>query len=355
MKIQTTNDNQKSKHTKILKAIVWVFIIATSYLSVAAAYRSGTETDLKPSETALREKIEAYKQFKRDYEDKDFQLDSYPLRRVEHINGKSKTSTFEIYRITYGQVADNSKEYDKSRKQFVKNPNNSLTGKKTVCPTGLYMEDYTESRMHPNVMCSEDVEHSYPISLILKTLSKDELPEIAIIYEFNDGDLDIQFDLDKGRNKELVEKLYKKLQLTDEKNDEKRKAVIMEPIFPTRNQRLTPTYVDEDKDGDPEFVLVPYCIDGSFFDDDPGNDSVQVAFKYKLVTKKDLAGKTFEERKMLEKRLGLWMWDKPSEILTSFSENPGPDIAFSDIGKVMNNEIIDPTPDGNFDKYEFLY
>jgi len=58
---------------------------------------------------------------------------------------------------------------------------------------------------------------------------------------------------------------------------------------------------------------------------------------------------------MLEKRLGLWMWDKPNEILTSFSENPGPDIAFSDIGKVMNNEIIDPTPDGNFDKYEFLY
>jgi hypothetical protein len=355
MKIQTTNDNQKSKHTKILKVIVWIFIIATSYLSVATAFRSGTETDLKPSETSLREKIEAYKQFKRDYEDKDFQLDSYPIRRVEHNNGKSKASTLEIYRITYGMVADNIKEYDKSRKQIVKNPTNSPKGKIPVCQTRLYLEDYTESGMHPDVMCLEDVEHSYPISLILNTLFKDELPEIAIIYEFNDGDLDIQFDLDKGRNKELVEKLYKKLHRADEKNDEKRQAVIMEPIIPTRNQRLTPTYVDEDKDGEPEFVLVPYCIDGSFFDDDPGNDSVQVAFKYKLVTKKDLAGKTFEERKKLEKRLGLWMWDKPSEILTSFSENPGPDIAFSDIGKVMNNEIIDPTPDGNFDKYEFLY
>lgn len=354
MKMQTANDNQQSKHVKILKAIVWIFIIATSYLSVAAAYRSGTETDLIPSETALRVQIEAYKRFKRNYEDKDFQLDSYPIQRVEHRNGKSKASTFEIYRITYGMIADNIKEYGGSRKQIVQNPTNSQINGIPHCMSSLYLEDYTGSGMYPDTTCLEEAEHSYPIALILDTLSAEELQEVSIIYEFNDGDLDIQFDLDTGRDKDLVENLYEKLHRVDEKNDEKKPAVIMEPIIPTRNQRLTPAYVDGDQDGEPEFVLVPYCIDGSFFDDDPGNDAVQVAFKYKLITKKDLAGKSFEERKMLEKRLGLWMWDKPSEILTNFSENPGPDIAFSDIGKLMNNEIIDPTPDGNFDKYEFL-
>ncbi len=77
--------------------------------------------------------------------------------------------------------------------------------------------------------------------------------------------------------------------------------------------------------------------------------------KYKLVTRKDLMGKSTAERKGLEKRMSLWMWDKPNKILTSFNDNPGPDIVFYDLGKVVDSEIIDARPDGNFDKYEFLY
>ena len=129
----------------------------------------------------------------------------------------------------------------------------------------------------------------------------------------------------------------------------------MEPIIPTDNQRVSLTYLDEDKDGELDFVLIPYCINGSYFDEDPTNNSIQVALKYKLVTRKDLAGKTLEERNALGKRIGLWMWDKPSEILTSFTEHPGPDIVFYDVGKVVNSRIIDPKPDGNFDRYKFLY
>jgi hypothetical protein len=129
----------------------------------------------------------------------------------------------------------------------------------------------------------------------------------------------------------------------------------MEPIIPTTNQRITVSYIDTDKDGEPDFVLIPYCINGSYFDEDPGNNTIQVALKYKLVTHKDLKGKTRLERKALEKRIGLWMWDKPSEILASFCENPGPDIVFYDYGKVENSEIVDSTPDGKFDNYEFLY
>ncbi|MCW9016607.1 MAG: hypothetical protein OQJ89_06570, partial [Kangiellaceae bacterium] len=56
-------------------------------------------------------------------------------------------------------------------------------------------------------------------------------------------------------------------------------------------------------------------IDGSFFDNDPDNNTIQIALKYKLVTQKDLQGRTLSERIALEKRMGLWMWDKPSAIL----------------------------------------
>jgi len=49
------------------------------------------------------------------------------------------------------------------------------------------------------------------------------------------------------------------------------------------------------------------------------------------------------------------MWDKPSEILASFSENPGPDIVFYDFGKVVDSVVIDERPDGKFDRYKFLY
>jgi hypothetical protein len=352
--MEVSNDDQKPKHVNKLKAIIWVFVIAASFLSVAAAYKDVAESDLNASNTTLRKKIETYKKFKAHYEDKDFHLDSDPMRRVEHINGKSTTSSFDIYRITYGVIADNIKEYGKSRKQIVQNPTNSRMSGTPTCQIGLYLEDYTRSGMYPDITCLEEAEHSYPISLIINTLSEEELKEVAIIYEFNDGDLDIQFSIDKGRNKGLIEKLYNKLHRADEKNDEKRQEAKMEPIIPTRNQRLTAAYIDEDKDGEADFVLIPYCINGSFFDDDPGNNSIQVALKYKLVTRKNLKGITPIKRNALEKRMGLVMWDKPIEILTSFSEQPGPDIAFYDLGKVVNSRIIDSEPDGKFDKYEFL-
>jgi hypothetical protein len=251
-------------------------------------------------------------------------------------------------------IADNIEEYGKCRKQIVRNPTNPQTCKSLVCQNGLYVEEYDESGTYPKVTCLEE-EDSYPISLIFNALSEEELNYIAIIYEFSDGDLDIQFSLDTGRDKKFVEKVFNKLDQSDEKIDQNRPAVKMEPIIPTNNQRITVSYIDTDKDGEPDFVLIPYCINGSYFDEDPGNNTIQVALKYKLVTHKDLKGKTPPERKALEKRIGLWMWDKPSEILTSFSENPGPDIVFYDFGKVENSEIVDSTPDGKFDKYEFLY
>jgi hypothetical protein len=355
MMLQRFDDNRKSTPFNKLKSIAAVFALATAFFIVGAAHVAETKPNSTPSKISFREKVEQYKKFKEKYEDKDFQLTSYPVHRVEHGNGKSSTYAFNVYHITYGVIADNIKEFGKSRKQIVRNPTNSQRRETPVCQSRLFVEDYNESGIYPEVTCLEEAEHSNPISLIVNTLSKEELKDVAIIYEFTDGDLDIQFSLDKGRDKKLVERLYAKLKRADEKMDENRQAVKMEPIIPTKNQRITAAYMDEDKDGEPDFVLIPYCINGSFFNEDPGNNTIQVALKYKLVTGKDLAGKTRKERKVLENRIGLWMWDKPCEILTSFSENPGPDIVFYDFGKMVYSKIIDPKPDGKFDKYEFLY
>jgi len=49
------------------------------------------------------------------------------------------------------------------------------------------------------------------------------------------------------------------------------------------------------------------------------------------------------------------MWDKPSQTLASCSENPGPDIVFCGIGKVVDSVVLEARPDGQFDKNEFLY
>jgi hypothetical protein len=350
---QTNYGGKRLKRFKNLKSILCAFFIVAAFISIGAAYRSGTEPELQPSEIALQQKIEAYKKFKARYEDKDFQLDSYPVRRMEHVNGKSNAYSFNIYRITYGIIADNIKEYGKSRKQIVQNPTNLQMGKKPDCRHQLYVEDYTGFGKF--LTCLEDAEHTYPISLLLDTLTAEELKDVAIIYEFNDGDLDIQFSLDKGSDKTFVESLYLKLKQADEQHDEKRQEVSMAPIIPTRNQRITSSFIDEDNDGELDYALVPYCVNGSFFDDDPDNNAIQIALKYNLVTRKDLQGKTLRQRQALEKRMGLWKWDNPSEILTSFTEHPGPDIVFYDLGTVVNSRIIDPKPDGKFDKYEFLY
>jgi hypothetical protein len=355
MKKPFCNKRRQQKTYKRSKTIFIFTTIAATLFIAGAVHTVETPLDKKPYQITLREKIETYKKFKEKYEDKDFQLNSYLVNRTEHINEELKSFSFNSYHITYGIIADNIKEYGKSRKQIVQNPTFLKAGMAPDCQSGRYVEDYSESRLHPEISCTESAKHSFPVSLVLKTLSEEELNDVAVIYEFNDGDLDIQFAIDKGRDKELVERLSAKLKQADEKIDEKRRAVKMEPIIPTANQRVSVSYLDENKDGELDFVLIPYCINGSYFDDDPGNNSVQVALKYKLVTRLDLAGKSQEESDTLAKRIGLWKWDRPSEILTSFTDHPGPDIVFYDIGKVVNSKIVDPKPDGNFDRYKFLY
>lgn len=327
------------------KILVTGFALAIFSNPFTLAKTQATNTTIK-KETLLEEKIEKYKKFKSLYEDKDFLLKSYHVERYEAIDGETKRSSFDNYHIAYGIIEDNFRGYRGKSKRYIQ-----IKGK-------WYLEDLNRSIIHPKITLLEDVKNlPYPVSLVFKTLSEEESKMIIAIYSFNDGDIDIHFTFGKESDKNIVEPIYQKLKKADEKNDEKKPKVKMEPIIPTKNQWLlfSTLPIDEDRNGEPDHVLIPYCIDGSCFDNDLDNNRVQVGLKYRLVTKKDLEGKKGEERKYLEERMGCWIWDKPGEILIDFDEaKAGPDIIFYDIGKVKDGTVIDEEPDGKFDKYEFL-
>ena len=355
MLIKTIKFNKSLLFFKAVALALFTIVLAGSFYLADQAHTAISYPEAPVANYALQDKIEQYKKFKATYEDKDFRLEFTPVKRTEHGSDTVRSYTFMDYHIVYGITEDNFQEYNPYSKQITRNPKYSDRDSRPVCRSGFFVEGYRESTTLPEVACLDEVEKSYPIELIFNTLSKKEMERVATIYDFKDGDVDIRFSFEKGRNKRFVAGLLNRLKDADELNDARRPEAQMHPVIPTDNQRVTAILLDENKDGEPEFVFLPYCIDGSFFDQNPANDTFQVGLKYKLVTKKDLVGKTDVERKALENRMGLWMWDKPSEILASFSENPGPDIVFFDIGRVVDSVVVDEKPDGKFDRYEFLY
>jgi hypothetical protein len=353
-----TKTNKTYKSQIIFKAValaIFALVLVGRFFMADQAHTAISYPESLPQDSALQAKIEQYKKFKATHEDKDFRLKGTPVKRTEQGSDTARSYSFMVYHIAYGITEDNFREYNPYSKQIIRNPIYNDLGSSPVCRSGFFVEEHRKSASLAEVTCLDDTEKSYPIALILNTFSKKETEHVVTIYEFEDGDIDIRFSFEKGSDKKFVAGLFKKLKDADELNDARRPETKMHPIIPTDNQRVTAVFLDEDKNGEPESVLLPYCINGSFFDRDPHNNSFQVGLKYKLVTKKDLAGITAAERKVLEDRLGLWKWDKPSEILASFSENPGPDIVFYDIGKVVNSVVVDERPDGQFDRYEFLY
>ncbi len=335
--------------------IGFALIIFTSFFGFDAAPARIADPELKSFRTTRQAKIEAYKKFKKLYEDKDFALKSRSMTRTTTLNGTSAVSRFAIYSIEYGITADNRSEYSRNCKRIVRTPTRQESSKIPQCQKPFYVERYGQTGLNPELGCFDVNAHSDPVVLMFEVLSEAELKNIVLITEYYDGDVDVQFSFEKATDRNFVQKVLAKLQTADEKNDAKIPPTQMSPIIPSAHQRISIAYIDDDNNGEPEYVLLPYCINGSYFDQDPHNNAVQVGLKYALVTQSDVALKAASERPDMQKRLGLWKWGRPTEILISFCENPGPDIVFYDLGKVVNGMIIDPEPDGEFDKYEFLY
>ena len=304
----------------------------------------------------LGKKVEAYKRFKAHYEDKDFHIKSWPFNRTSYHRGRVEKVSHTLYTLSYGTVVDKLKNYNKNVRRIVHSPTDAQVVNNLACEDGLYFEHYDPTGMHPDTSCLKETGNlSYAMKLIFATLTEAEQGAIVLVNEFPEGDLDIQFTADKAADLDFVTTIWQKLAAADEMNDQRRPPTRMEPIIPDEYQLVSISYIDLQKDGEPEFVLLSYCIDGSYFDEDPSNNTVQVGLKYKLITMSDLANKEASQRAALEKRLGLWMWDKPVEILISFADHPGPDIVFDDRGVVIDGSVIDPAPDGEFDHFEFLF
>ncbi len=337
------------------KLFVLAGIIFISLFNANPAPAKIADTDSIKIPKTRQEKIKAYKEFKKQYEDKDFELKSRFITRTKTLNGKVVVSRFAVYHIDYGTIADTRDAYNRNCKRILRTPTRKESSKIPDCNKSLYVEKYDESGLHPAIKCFQPDEHSYPVKLIFEGLSEEEVEHVVLINEFNEGDSDIHFSYEKATDRKFMQKVLNKLQKADEKNDDNAPQTQMSPIIPSAHQRVSIAYIDGDKNGEPDSVLLPYCINGSYFDQDPFNNAVQVGLKYALITKSDLALRTASDQPGAQKRLGLWKWDRPTEILISFCENPGPDIVFYDLGKVVNGMIIDPEPDGKFDQYEFLY
>ena len=110
---------QRKQKFHTFAKIPLIFIAITATLVVAAAVHTiEMPADKKANQGTLSQKIETYKKFKEKYEDKDFELSSYPVSRSRHVRGEIKSHSFDVYHITYGIVADNIKEYDKRRNRL---------------------------------------------------------------------------------------------------------------------------------------------------------------------------------------------------------------------------------------------
>lgn len=351
-----------TRGSRIFRYILTVPVIVVSFVTTAVFFlpwdvgvlAAGHQTAERGN--GLHEKIEAYKRFKEQYEDKDFRLNTWPVRRTSYHLGRFETVLNNVYTLSYGTVEDKLKDYNKNARRIVHSPTDAQTVADLVCEDGLYLEQYDQTGMHPETSCLNDADHySYPIKLIFDTLDESQIRSIILINEFPTGDVDIQFIPEKEGDLGYINNVWGKLAQADERNDQTFAPTRMEPIVPDENQRVSISYIDLEDDDEPEYVLLSYCIDGSYFDADPTNNAVQVGLKYKLITRRDLEGKNAFQKSGLEARLGLWMWKKPVEILISFADHPGPDIVFNDLGIVIDDWVIDPEPDGEFDHFEFLF
>jgi len=97
-----------------IKLIGLALIIATNLFQLNQASARITDADSKKTDTTHQEKIEAYLKFKRQYEDKDFELKYLPMTRTRTLKETSAVSQFGIYHIEYGSIAEQRDAYNRN-------------------------------------------------------------------------------------------------------------------------------------------------------------------------------------------------------------------------------------------------
>ena len=139
MLIKAIQNSDSKKLFRAAALAVFTIFLAGRFFIVGPAHTAVSHGGSAEKDTALQEKIEKYKKFKKKYEDKDFRLIGTPVKRTELSNGTTRSYDFNVYHIVYGITEDNFREYNGYSKQITRTPIHPVQGSSPVCQSGLYM------------------------------------------------------------------------------------------------------------------------------------------------------------------------------------------------------------------------
>jgi len=269
------------------------------------------------------ERVQQYKQFYNEYQDKDYKI--------------RKSETHELIDIIHGHnIHDNiRKEFSELFDMYLPQINKEYFNYKGADASWYFTPYKSKYESKEAIALEELAEEALP--QVMKDILK--LPEdlqkkiMSILYYPVDGDSWIIFKIDTEES--VIKNILENLKNIDEQND-KNKIYDdnIKPIMPTENQLLPYNlffppirYVDTDGDGEYDYTIELYCTDGTWFDPELEKANYTVMEWYEV---KDFIKK----------------YDKPSRITIDF-----------DIGKEYEHqgfdiEFYDKDLDGYFENYE---
>lgn len=288
------------------------------------------------------ERVAQYRQFYKEYNDKDYKIKNSGTR-VRSVDKEIKTE--EVIEILYGNnLHDNTRDrYSRFFDSCMPKIDKQMFNYKGP-DSSWYFVPFKELYEEREALPLESLEKEKVPQVVkdVLTLPKDLQKEILSIVRYHhDNDFWIMFY--PGAEGETVRKIYDHLKSLDEARDLKQKGLEgqIQPIIPTENQLLPLdpfflpiVFVDENDDGKADYMVELYCTNGTWFDS-------EADIKYITLTR-------WFELEQSDEKIGPKKHDKPFKITLDF-----------DIGKDYEEDgydinFYDENHDGYFERYELI-
>lgn len=289
------------------------------------------------------ERVAQYRQFYKEYNDKDYKI-KHTGTRVRSVDKEIRIE--ELIEIMYGNnIYDNTRErYSRFFGSYQPKIDKQMFNYKGPESSWYFIpfkDLYEEKEALPLEILDKE-----KLPQVLKdvlTLPKDLQENIlSLVHYHHDNDFWIMFY--PGVEEQIVRKIYDHLKSLDEARDVKQKDFEgqIQPVIPTENQLLPldPFFppvvlVDENNDGKADYLVELYCIDGSWF-----NSKAETRYINLL--------QWFELKQNPSKDESLRKYDKPFKIMIDFDRGKDYEEESYDI------EFYDENHDGNFERYELI-
>jgi len=288
------------------------------------------------------ERVAQYKQFYKEYHDRDYKIKNTGTK-VRIVNNEIKTE--EIIEIMYGNnIYDNTRDrYSRFFDAYLPKIDKELLNYKGP-DSSWYFVPFKDFGEEKEVLPLENLDNEKLPQVVKDVLT---LPEnlqkeiLSVVRYHHDNDVWIMFY--PSVEGETVKKIYNHLKSLDETRDLKKKDIEgkIQPIIPTENQLLPLdpffppiVFIDENNDNKADFMVELYCTNGTWFD--PKAD-----IKYITLTK-------WFELEQTNEKIGPKKHDKPSKIILDF------DAGKDDEEKGYDIEFYDENHDGYFENYKLI-